>query len=84
MKRKLKTTYSMTEARADWYKLVDRVSKGERITLTRYGVPVAKIEPAKRSVSAVIDEFLDYRNILKRVNGERKRGDKGGEYLSCA
>lgn len=65
MNRKLKTTCSMTEARANWHKLIDRASKGESITLTRYGIPVAIIEPHNRSRSDAIITIRELRKGLK-------------------
>jgi len=44
------TTLNITEAKAKLSQVVDRVSKGESIILTRMGKPVAKIskyEPAR-------------------------------------
>lgn len=38
--------YSIAEAKAQLSALIDKVEKGEAVTLTRRGVPVAKIVPA--------------------------------------
>ncbi len=52
------------EARTRFSELVDRVARGERFVITKHGVPVAVLEPAKRTrkqkpedVIAAIEEF---------------------------
>ncbi len=46
-------------------KLLDRVSRGERITITKHGVPVAVLAPpdgrARPGVDAVIQELRRFR-----------------------
>lgn len=50
-----------TEARIRLPELLDRVAKGERITITRYGVSVAMLVPAtKMSVKEAIDQMRDF------------------------
>jgi prevent-host-death family protein len=46
--------------------LLERVAKGETITITKHGVPVAKLVPVgdekpKRNVKLVIEELLEFR-----------------------
>ena len=53
--------------------LLDRVAKGETITITRHGVPVAQLVPAangaaKKDVAEVIRELKEFRK------GNRLRG----------
>jgi len=52
------------EAKTHFSKLLDRVSKGERITITKHGVPVAVLQPPeaprKRPVSELIEEIKQF------------------------
>lgn len=54
------------EAKTQLSKLLDRVMKGERITITKHGVPVAVLQPADSGKSAdlktVISEILRFRD----------------------
>lgn len=53
------------EAKTNLSKLLERVMKGERITITRHGVPVAILQPpdSEKSgdIKAVIADILKYR-----------------------
>jgi prevent-host-death family protein len=53
------------EAKTQLSKLLDRVMKGERITITKHGVPVAVLQPPDSRKSAdlesVISEILRFR-----------------------
>ncbi|HUT54090.1 MAG TPA: type II toxin-antitoxin system prevent-host-death family antitoxin [bacterium] len=66
------TTVGVYEAKTHLAQLLDRVAKGERITITRHGVPVAILssaEPAdRRPVREVIEELKRFRRAhpLKR------------------
>jgi prevent-host-death family protein len=57
------------EARTRWSEVIDRVSKGEEITITRHGTPVAKLVPAngqaKTSVAEAIAELRQFRRKHK-------------------
>ena len=72
------------EAKTQLSKLLDRVIKGERITITKHGVPVAVLQPADSGKSAdiktVIFEILKFRkkhslkgHSLKDLIGEGRR-----------
>ena len=58
-------TVAAYEAKTHLPELLDRVAKGERITITRYGVPVAILEPAAKhkhaDVAAVIKKMRQFR-----------------------
>ena len=58
------TTISFYEARTHLSELLDQVSKGKKILITRRGKPAALLSPppskAEKSVKRVIDEFKDY------------------------
>jgi prevent-host-death family protein len=53
------------EAKTHFSRLLERVARGESITITRHGKPVAKLVPAdavrKRPVKEVVDEMLEAR-----------------------
>jgi prevent-host-death family protein len=51
------------EARTRFAELLDRVERGERISITRRGVPVAMLLPPlpSREVEALIDDLLEFR-----------------------
>lgn len=53
------------EAKTHLPKLLSRVARGERITITKHGVPVAElvpVEPAgRRDVDRAITELRDFR-----------------------
>ena len=53
------------EAKTHLPRLLSQVEKGETITITRRGKPIARIIPAvaeTRSVAAVVEEMLAYRD----------------------
>jgi prevent-host-death family protein len=48
----MKKVFSITEAKAQFSKLVRRAAAGEEITITKWGVPVARLVPiGKRAVA---------------------------------
>ena len=56
------TTVGAFEAKAHFSQLLDRVAKGESITITRYGEPVAQLIPAKpardpQALEALVEEI---------------------------
>jgi prevent-host-death family protein len=62
-------TFGIYEARTRWSEVIDRVAKGEEITITRHGTPVAKLVPAngqgKLSVAGAIQELRRFRRKHK-------------------
>jgi prevent-host-death family protein len=58
------STIGIYEARTRWSELIARVAKGEEITITRHGAPVAKLVPsdgrAKTSVLEAIAEMREF------------------------
>jgi prevent-host-death family protein len=59
-------TVGSYEAKTHLSSLLERVSKGETITITKHGVPVAnlvpiEVEKPKRDVKQVIAELLEFR-----------------------
>src|SRR4051812_24687618 len=68
------TTVGAYDAKTNLPRLLERVSKGERITITRHGVPVAVLVPAAASeqpdVRAAVEEMKRFRKgrSLKNLN----------------
>jgi prevent-host-death family protein len=62
-------TVGSYDAKTHWPALLDRVAKGEEITITRHGVPVAVLVPpsraGKRDVSAVIQDMIEARKGVR-------------------
>ena len=58
-------TVSISEARTHWSRLVAEAAAGETITITRRGVPMARLEPTpearQRAVNAAIDALIEFR-----------------------
>ena len=58
-------TVGSYEAKTHLPALLDKVARGEKVTITRRGVPVATLEPAgargKRDVKKVIEEIKESR-----------------------
>ncbi len=61
----MESTIGSYDAKTHLPALLERVSKGERITITRHGVPVAMLVPApsaqKPDVRAAIEELKRFR-----------------------
>ncbi|MFP4158542.1 MAG: type II toxin-antitoxin system Phd/YefM family antitoxin [Desulfobacterales bacterium] len=60
------------EAKTHLSQLLERVSRGERITITRHGVPVAVLQPFDSApnldVRSAIEELRQFRD-KNRLNG---------------
>lgn len=58
-------TVGAYQAKTHLPKLLERVSRGDRITITKHGVPVAVLQPydpdKRVNVAAVIAELRDFR-----------------------
>ena len=58
-------TVGSYEAKTHLPRLLDEVAKGEEITITKHGVPVAMLVPPpearRRSVGEVIEEIKEFR-----------------------
>ena len=60
----------MYEAKTHFPKLVERVQKGETITITKHGVPVAVLAPAAETGRLTSGEAIDaLREFRKRFLG---------------
>ena len=60
------TSVGAYEAKTHLPKLLERVMKGERITITKHGVPVAVLQPPDPGnagdIETVIGDIRDFRN----------------------
>jgi len=70
-------TIGTYEAKTHFASLLDRVEKGEQVTITRHGVPVAKLVPigpikSKEEVRKAIDAIRSLRKGV-RLDGLRLR-----------
>jgi prevent-host-death family protein len=77
-------TVGSFEAKTHFSALLERVAKGETITITKHGIPVAKLVPAtalaRRSRAEVIRELKEFRKgrtlgglTLKQLINEGRR-----------
>ncbi len=64
-------TVGAYEAKTHLTQLLERVAKGEKITITRHGVPVATLQPADPSKKTPVREVIDQ---LKRFRRGRPLG----------
>ena len=60
------------EARTHFYELLERVAKGESLTITKHGVPVAMLVPVSASPRGNRGEIID--RLLEFGKGRRLRG----------
>ncbi len=62
-------TVGSYEAKTHLSRLLEMVAKGESVTITRHGVPIARLVPAnadaKRKPAEVIDELREFRSGRK-------------------
>ncbi len=63
------TTVGVYQAKTNFAQLVERAAKGERITITKYGVPVAVMSPAEtkstRPTAEIINDIKTFRRSLR-------------------
>jgi len=52
-------TVGAYEAKTHLPKLLERVSKGERITITKHGIPIAVLQSPYPDIAATIRKVLD-------------------------
>lgn len=61
-------TVGAYEAKAHFSQLLEEVAKGETITITKHGVPVAMLRPVaetrRKSVAEIIEELKELRKGL--------------------
>ena len=62
-------TVGAYEAKTHLAQLLDRVARGEKITITKHGVPVAVLQPASNSKMTPVRDVIDQ---LKRFRSGRR------------
>jgi len=65
-------TVGAYEAKTHLTQLLERVAKGERITITKHGVPVATLQPADSSKRTPVRDVIDQLKQFRR--GHRLEG----------
>jgi len=63
--------YNIAEAKMHLSKLIDRVEKGERITIARNNRPVAFVSPAVTTPKDALAEIDSVRERIRERNGGR-------------
>ncbi len=65
-------TVGAYEAKTHLYKLLERVTKGERITITKYGVPVAVLQPFDP------EKNVDTKSVIMELRRFREKNNVPG------
>lgn len=77
----MSTTIGAYQAKTNFSQLIERVSRGERITITKHGVPVALISPVEskpsREISEVIKDIKSFRQSLRLEGNLREMIEEG-------
>lgn len=79
-------TIKAIEARAHFSDLLNRVARGEKITITRYGAPVAMLVPVERKDSKfthgeIVEGMRALRKLVKPVKVTvREMGAEGRRF----
>ncbi len=68
------------EAKTHFSSLLERVEKGEEITITRHGRPVARLVPVQQRDNEAIKRAMD--DIIRIRNRSRLRGLKIKDLIS--
>jgi prevent-host-death family protein len=70
------TTYSVTEAKNQLSRLIDRALKGEDVVITRHGQPVVELKPVSPPARPITKADLDWL-AERRVGRISKTEDAG-------
>ncbi|MFZ0240474.1 MAG: type II toxin-antitoxin system prevent-host-death family antitoxin [Desulfobacterales bacterium] len=65
-------TVGAYEAKTNLAKLLERVQKGERITITKHGVPVAVLQPPEA------EKIVDTKSVIHELRKFREKHSLGG------
>ncbi len=69
----MSTLIGSYQAKTNFSQLIERVKRGERITITKHGVPVVVMSPAEvkpaRPILEVIEDLKTFRHSL-RLDGD--------------
>ena len=64
--------FNIADAKAHLSRLIERVERGEQITIARNHRPVAILSPAQRSPEAIVAQVRAVRNAIHERNRGRK------------
>ena len=65
----MKNNVGAYEAKTNLSKLLDRVGKGERFTITKHGVPVAMLVPPERAAGiSAADAVAELKRLRRDIN----------------
>jgi prevent-host-death family protein len=65
-------TVGAYEAKTHLTQLLERVAKGEKITITKHGVPIATLQPADSAKRTPVRDVIDQ---LKRFRSGHRLGE---------
>ena len=69
------------QAKTNFSQLIERVKRGERITITKHGVPVVVMSPAEtksvRPITEVIEDLRIFRQSLRLEGNLREMIEEG-------
>ena len=69
------------QAKTNFSQLIERVKRGERITITKHGVPVVVMSPAEtkplRPITEVIEDLRIFRQSLRLEGNLREIIEEG-------
>jgi prevent-host-death family protein len=78
--------FNIAEAKAHLSRLIERVERGEHITIARNNRPVAVVSPAKVSPETIVSQLRAVREeILERNHGQtvRRRGETWRDFIGA-
>jgi prevent-host-death family protein len=71
----MKSSVGSFEAKTHLPSLLERVAKGERITITRHGKPVAQLVPVEQETKPDVKAVVDAMRAFRDKNGPVLGGD---------
>ena len=76
--------FNIAEAKAHLSRLIERVERGEHITIARNNRPVAVVSPAKVSAETIVSQLRAIREAIRERNhGQtvRRRGETWRDFI---
>ncbi|HEY6326635.1 MAG TPA: type II toxin-antitoxin system prevent-host-death family antitoxin [Candidatus Cybelea sp.] len=77
-------TFNIAEAKAHLSRLIERVERGEHITIARNNRPVAVVSPAQTSPETVVARMRAVREAIRQRNrgrAVRRRGESWRDFI---
>ena len=63
------------EAKTELPRLLDRVAQGETVTITKHGVPVARLVPVEEEVKPALRQVIEEIIGFRKQQGDFKLGN---------